>query len=204
MSIFLLLALCPLLERNDIVDQMPALLKKLSDFGEVLLLGDTNARVGDLNDGKLIFDEHMDEDLETTLFTKQREPNQDKVVNGNGDEIISWARAGSLWVLNGRCLPNSCTYFATQGRSNCDTWLGTEWVLENSFDGKVDGPVLDSDHARISLVLPFLVSRRATDCAQYNFIQSAIQKLKPPWKMRRSNILRVAADPQAMENLRVE
>jgi hypothetical protein len=43
-----------------------------------------------LNDGKLIFDEPMDEDLETTLFTKQREPNQDKVVNGNRDEIISW------------------------------------------------------------------------------------------------------------------
>ena len=44
-----------LLERNDIVDQMPALLKKLFDRGEVLLLGDTTARVGDLNDGKLIF-----------------------------------------------------------------------------------------------------------------------------------------------------
>ena len=63
---------------------------------------------------------------------------------------------------------------------------------------------LDSDHARISLVLPFLASRRATDCTQYNFIQRSIQKLKPPWKMRRSNILRVAADPQAMENLRIE
>ena len=82
----------------------------------------------------------MDEDLETTLFTKQHEPNQDKVLNGNRDEIISWARAGSLWVLNGRCLPNSCTYFATQGGRI--VILGLERNgLWKQFDRKVDGPV---------------------------------------------------------------
>ena len=94
-----------LLERNDIVDRMPGLLKKLSDLGEVVLLGDTNACVGNLSDSKVIFDEPMDEDLERTLVTKWREPNYDSIGNGNGDEIISWARAGGLWILNGRCLP---------------------------------------------------------------------------------------------------
>ena len=48
-----------LFERSDIEDKMPALLKQFSDRGEVMLVSDTNARVGNLNDGKVIFDEEL-------------------------------------------------------------------------------------------------------------------------------------------------
>lgn len=103
--------------------------------------------------------------MDATWVTQIRDSNQDTVVNGNGDEILSWTRAGSLWILNGRCLPNVCTYLAKQGNSNCDTWLGTSWVLNHCFDGVVDGPVLESDHARLSVKLPLRLCPVA-DCAQ--------------------------------------
>ena len=120
-----------LFERIDLEDKMPALLKQSSDRGEVLLVGDTNARGGNLNDGKVIFDEDTDDEMDTTWVTQTRDSNQDTVVNSNGDEILSWTRAGSLWILNGRCLPNVRACFAKQGNSNCDTWLGTSWVLDH-------------------------------------------------------------------------
>ena len=51
---------------------------------------------------------------------------------------------GSGWQLVGFEWPMFTQFvhiFCNTRRSNCDTWLGTEWALENSFDGKVDGPV---------------------------------------------------------------
>ena len=63
-------------------------------------------------------------------------------------------------------MPTKCLHlFAKQGNSNCDTWLGTSWVLNHCFDGVVDGPVLESDHARLSVKLPLRLCPVA-DCAQ--------------------------------------
>ena len=77
-----------------------------------MLVGGTNARVGNECDGKLHFDQSDSEhDSEDTYETRLRTPNEDIAVNSNGEDILTWARAANLWILNGRVLPNTFTCF---------------------------------------------------------------------------------------------
>lgn len=195
------------LERTDISQRLPVLLTQLSQCGSVLVVGDTNARVGDACDGKLHefdnYDVFVSDESDavdgTGLVTKFREPNADKIINTNGEEILSWARGAGLWILNGRCIPNTCTYFAVQGSSNCDTWLGSDDILEAAVDGFVSDPLLQSDHAILKLRLQFLLRPRQQDCV-LDFVRS--QTFKPsPWKMRRAPIQRTLEDGLLLQHL---
>lgn len=195
------------LERTDISQRLPTLLVHLSQCGTVLLVGDTNARVGDACDGKLQefsnYDVFLDDEIESLdssgLITKFREPNADKIINNNGEEILTWARGAGLWILNGRCIPNVCTYFAVQGSSNCDTWLGSAEILEAAVDGEVSDPLLQSDHAIVKLSLRFLLRPHQQDCI-LDFIRSQTHK-PAPWKMKRAPLQRTLADDTLLQLL---
>lgn len=171
-----------------------------------MVVGDTNARVGDACDGKLVdFDNHdfmsvadeFDSLDKNGLLVKPRESNSDKIINSNGDEILSWARGIGLWVLNGRCMPNECTYFAKQGISNCDTWLGSEEILLAAVAGDVSGPLSQSDHAMVKVCLRFWLQPSAQD-SFFEFLRFQGSK-KHTWKMRRGPLLATLDDNTALQ-----
>jgi len=195
-------------ERDEISHNLPMLLTQLANLGVVLVVGDTNARVGDECDGKILAEdeeEQHDEEAVTQsgLFVKTRNTNEDKLVNNNGQEILMWARGCGLWILNGRCLPNTFTYFAKQGNSNCDTWLGSEEILQSAFGGHVSGPLLHSDHAILSLQLHIPLQAEHRD-GFLDLVQNANKSKKHVWKMRRRPIEQALDDEGLQEQLRAE
>ena len=97
------------------------------------MVGDTNARVGDEDDAKLIEDgqeEHWN--------SMKRLKNQDKLVNTTGKIIAQIARTSTnMFIMNGRTLPNECTFkqvdeksSSRPRRSKCDTFLADRSVIE--------------------------------------------------------------------------
>ena len=100
-------------------------------------------------------------------------------------------------LLNGRCIPNKCTYFAKQGMSNCDTWLGSEEILLAAVAGDVSGPLSQSDHAMVKVCLRFWLQPSAQD-SFLEFLRSQGSK-KHTWKMRRGPILATLDDNTALQ-----
>ena len=78
---------------------------------------------------------------EDYLWTVPRAPNQDKVVNSSGEDLLMWCRGAELWILNGRVLPNTWMHFKKQGTSNCDTQAGSRWVLDSASGAEIVGPL---------------------------------------------------------------
>ncbi len=194
-------------ERDEISHNLPGLLTQLGGLGAVLLVGDTNARVGDECDGKIVTEDEEEHDEEVAhqsgLLVKPRNTNEDKLVNNNGQEILMWARGCRLWILNGRCLPNTFTYFAKQSNSNCDTWLGLEEILQSACGGHVSGPLPHSDHAILNLQLHIPFQPKFKD-GFLDFVQNANKNNKAIWKMRRRPIEEALDDEELQEQLRAE
>ena len=120
-------------ERAYIIDNMPGILAELSMRGQVLLVGDTNARVGNNVDDELTDGDDFEE---VDLVARPRACNADVVTNLNGEVLLSWARAGDLWLMNGRAVPNVHTFYSKLGMSNCDTWICSGSLLEACSMGR--------------------------------------------------------------------
>ena len=75
-----------------------------------------------------------------------------------------WARDADLWILNGRCIPNQCIYFSNRGFSNCDTWLGSDEILQKAIEGNVSEPFEQSDHAMLTLNVFFPLEQNPWFC----------------------------------------
>jgi hypothetical protein len=198
-------------ERADISHELPLLLARLKQLGVILLVGDTNARVGNSCDGKFLqamFDSDGEMALDQRLLnqdglqTKPRTQNEDPVVNSNGEEILMWARGADLWILNGRCIPNQCTYFSNRGSSNCDTWLGSDEILQAAVEGNVSEPFEQSDHAMLTLNVSFPLEQNFVDGVLGFVLEHNLRK--PVWKMRRRPITTTLDNEQLLQQLVVE
>ena len=157
-----------------------------------LLCGDTNARVGNENDGKIV---DMFRFNKEEWKLKPRKKNQDQVINSNGEFLLRCCRQTQVWLLNGRCIPNEWTYsIACKGRkqgrkdftkkSNCDTFCGHEEVID-ACKGDIL-PMVGSDHSAI--VLEIKVRRGMKTCADTDLREKALLRKKTAWSMDKVKI----------------
>ena len=119
-----------------------------------IMVGDTNARVGDEDDAKII--EDGDEEHWNSM---KRLKNQDKHVNITGKIIAQIARSSSnMFIMNGRTLPNEFTFKQVDEksgfrpkRSNCDTHLADRSIIGQSTGRWLENEMSDHKMAQISI-----------------------------------------------------
>ena len=132
---------------------------KYSQSGQILLMGDFNARISDapdyiMNDDDEYLPIYDDYTYDQTIHTRY---SQDKVIDSRGKHLLEICIGNKMRILNGRCLGDtlgSYTCHTYNGSSVVDYAVASESLYKNiiyfnvqKFDGCL------SDHCLISLML---------------------------------------------------
>jgi hypothetical protein len=111
-------------ERSAQIAEVPTLISILHVLGEVVFVGDSNARVGNLTDEKYVkIDDDSDGESDWEVLEREsREENEDEFINVNGEVVQGWVSnpLWNLWYFQGRVIPNEVTFVVGRGTSNCD------------------------------------------------------------------------------------
>ena len=132
------------------------LLQKSNSTSPILLMGDFNARIGELPDYEETEDKHMEYTTGRLTFPKTRR-NQDKIVNNMGQKLIDMCKTLDLQILNGRSIGDpsgSMSFYDTkQGASAIDLAIASDPIIKEVKTFCVNNPVEYSDHCKIELRL---------------------------------------------------
>ena len=143
---------------EDVISTLEKEIHKYSTQGQILLLGDFNARTGTLND----FIENDADDFLTIHSTYNRDThcpkrnNADYTINKVGREILRLCIGNRLRILNGRLtgdLDGKYTCYQTNGASTVDYALASEALIKKILGFQVQTLTTYSDHCPISLKL---------------------------------------------------
>ena len=143
---------------EDVISILEKEIHKYSTQGQILLLGDFNARTGTLND----FIENDADDFLTIHNTYNRDThcpkrnNADYTINKVGREILRLCIGNRLRILNGRLtgdLDGKYTCYQTNGASTVDYALASEDLIKTILGFQVQALTTYSDHCPISLKL---------------------------------------------------
>ena len=143
---------------EDVISILEKEIHKYSTQGQILLLGDFNARTGTLND----FIENDADDFLTIHNTYNRDTdcpkrnNTDYTINKVGREILRLCIGNRLRILNGRLtgdLDGKYTCYQTNGASTVDYALASEDLIKTILGFQVQALTTYSDHCPISLKL---------------------------------------------------
>ena len=143
---------------EDVISILEKEIHKYSTQGQILLLGDFNARTGTLND----FIENNADDFLTIHNTYNRDTdcpkrnNTDYTMNKVGREILRLCIGNRLRILNGRLtgdLDGKYTCYQTNGASTVDYALASEDLIKTILGFQVQALTTYSDHCPISLKL---------------------------------------------------
>lgn len=141
------------------IDTLQADIEKYSSLGEILLIGDLNSRIGEIqetktivtNDNIYIIDENDCEYLE------YHRSNKDTVVNTNGKRMLTIINENNMLTVNGRTvgdLKGEYTHVDPQGHmSTIDTCMVSNDLLKNVVYFKVGQFEWFTDHAPICLTI---------------------------------------------------
>ena len=154
------------------IDTFELLSDKLSELynkGDIILIGDMNARTGNLTDIELDSDVEDDENLlytEINAITSDdltqnnmliNRHSEDKGYNSYGKRLVELCKVGNMVMLNGRAGSDKgigkLTFNNHRGTSVNDYVLCTKNVLNNVDDFCVSDPNVFSDHSLICLKL---------------------------------------------------
>lgn len=144
---------------NNILDLIETDIFKFKKSGEVILMGDFNARVGSLKDYiPNDTDKHLPLDDDYILDTNQPTRNNlDTTHDNRGKHLLEICIGAQLRILNGRKLGDTLGYYTSyqyNGRSTIDYAICSESLL-NSIPyfkvHKLEGTL--SDHCMISFTL---------------------------------------------------
>ena len=148
-------SVCP--ENDEIFENLKTCIQDYSIKGELILMGDLNARTGSLNDF-VELDElsRPDHDLLPSNYLEYiilpSRHNVDQIVNDQGKYLLDTCIESKLRILNGRIIGDSLgynTYFGPRGSSTIDYFIVSE-NLFNVFDFiNVRPPTEMSDHSVI-------------------------------------------------------
>ena len=149
---------------NDIFETIQTKLMTFPPNDYILIGGDFNARVGNLQD----FIEEDDDDIDILNLPsnykidkyKKERSNQDQHKNSYGEKLIDLAISSKLKILNGRILGDlmgKYTYIGYNGISTVDYILGSENLLLQNYihSFEVEDLTLISDHRPINVTLHF-------------------------------------------------
>ena len=129
---------------------------KYSEKGKIILMGDFNARTGEMNEEN--FGDKFDDNIfviEDTCNDIQKRKSDDKIISATGKKVLELCTNANLRILNGRVLGDLC------GRITCHQWNGcsvvdygivdrelltyVDWFRVHEFNG------LFSNHCKISM-----------------------------------------------------
>ena len=137
---------------------------KFQQDGEIILIGDFNARTGTKPDYVSDFIENDDVELivrssENTLLdslNRKHRSNLDSNVNTYGNKLLDICKGLGLRIMNGRTLGDSVgayTCFPYNGKSTVDYIISGENIVPDIPILQVSAPTHLSDHAHISCTL---------------------------------------------------
>ena len=175
--------------QNDKYEQFDILQEEnlyYSTFGETIIMGDLNARVGNISDILLTYDKLENVTVDNNEYIYKNINNEirarnirDNIVNQYGKRICEICRQSEngLHILNGRTvgdLNGQFTCFRPNGRSTVDLALVNYDLLHHLRYFKVHLPSLLSDHSPISLSLKchqnhMIISTEAGESAPLGF-----------------------------------
>ena len=144
---------------DDDFSKLEVEISQLSDKGNILIMGDLNARIAD----KLDFIENENDihdrlqDLLPDEYTHDFNINrnsQDKVYNNQGQQLLDLCIASQLRILNGRYVGDSLgnlTCYKANGASTVDYALANVNLINAINFFQVSDPSYLSDHAQIAV-----------------------------------------------------
>ena len=109
----------------------------------ILLIGDLNGRIGNLNDNEQL-----------NIVPRS---SMDEIINSNGKEIIEFCNETSLIIVNGRLENGSCTYYTLHRgevkKSTIDYLIASQNMFERIGKCEILPPVSYTDHAPMNITL---------------------------------------------------
>ena len=145
---------------------------KYQKNGEILIVGDLNARTGTLNDfiENDIFNPNTDDTYLTDINWSKRN-NSDVIVNKQGKNILDTCISHRLRILNGRKIGDfmgKLTCYQSSGASAVDYAITSHSMWENILSFQVQHLTPYSDHCPISVKLAvnitFRTNQENTNC----------------------------------------
>ena len=154
----------------DTFDKISDKVAELSTKGEILILCDLNARIGELNDFVPLDEENTFDMAEEIVSEKSithddvtskdmliERVSQDVGVNENGHKLINFCKSSEMLILNGRSFDDKgigkFTFCNKRGRSVIDYAICSKGILKNVSNFYVSDMNAFSDHAKVCLTL---------------------------------------------------
>ena len=185
------------LDTYDSFDKLNDKIAELKNEGEFILIGDFNARTGNLKD---IFDENItmnndftpdfisnacfisENDLHFNDIAIERK-NEDVKKNDFGHKLIKLCQLSGMIICNGRLagdkLSGKFTYIDKKGKSTIDYAIISKGLLNIKSKFNVHSPSIFSDHNAISLKFDKIFLRDIN--TSLDSLQSDIEKKTSPY-----------------------
>ena len=173
------------------------------DSSSIILIGDFNARTGQLED-TLIQGKH-ERDVPIDFYSKitSRRNNQDKTVNNYGKQLSNYCISTQSYIVNGRTigdLQGKLTCYEWNGASAVDYAIITENLSKKIKMFQVLDPSIGSDHCPIKMEIEMkeMVLSKLDSCKTYE---------KPPpirWNTKTETIFKNRMDSREMNQLLTE
>ena len=132
------------------------LLQTSNNNSPLILLGDLNARVGELPDYEEIEEKYLEYTIGRKTFPTRRK-NWDKTVNNMGQKLLEFCKSHDLQILNGRSIGDtsgSLTFYDTRnGGSAIDVAIASDPIVNEVKSFTVNNPTEYSSHCKIELRL---------------------------------------------------
>lgn len=143
---------------EDVLSTLEQNILKYQEKGDIILLGDLNARTGVLNDfiENDFRDLNIPDDNYITDTTWPKRNNSDTTVNKQGEAIIKLCIGHRLRILNGRTIGDfagNLTGYQSNGASTVDYSIISNSLRKNILAFSVNNLTPYSDHCLISLRL---------------------------------------------------
>lgn len=170
------------------------------DNKPILIMGDFNARTGELEDF-LADDEHQE--------IMPPRSNRDKSINGNGKKLIDFCRTSDFKLINGRYFDDKdigeYTSANYRGSSTIDYMLGNNNLHSKLLSFKVDAfdACLSDVHSPITCQLK-VNSPEQTNITEEHIQNNNKNKKRIAWNPAKANLYRTAFDNELTESIHSE
>ena len=130
------------------LDQLLEFRANNTDLGDVMMVGDLNARTGNLNIDPVI-EEDLEHDIPTSHPGTSERVSKDQVINSRGSKLIDFLACNRLSIMNGQTLGDIFGEYTSvnyNGASVVDYMTATPGLLESVLSFEVLNLTKFSDH----------------------------------------------------------
>ena len=150
------------------------LLLRSNSNSPLIMIGDLNSRIGELQDFESTEEKHSKYVTGRKTFPKIRK-NQDKKTNNMGLKLLEFCKSHDLQILNGRSIGDSSGCFsfydAKQGASAIDLAIASDPIAKEVETFTINNPVDYTHHCKIELRLNNIVAIPEKEEEEYTWIE---------------------------------